>query len=197
MAKPEFKTIEKNVTAFLDHCSAIAGKREEDAFNQGVWCEYQDLDISSPIEQVLYAAMRLVARVNEIDTSDPDQVDGELYVVGLDITPQQKIDKYRVDFLVTYYRFPRRDKDGKRQQEIRKVVVECDSQQWHERTERERRYEKARDRHLSINEYKVFHYTGAEILQDAFLIAAEVIGHVTGTKKEFLYESVTDMEANA
>jgi len=54
-------------------------------------------------------------------------------------------------------------------------VVECDSQQFHERTEEERRYEKARDRFLQKKGYKIFHYTGADIKSNYKKIVREII----------------------
>jgi Uncharacterized protein conserved in bacteria len=62
--------------------------------------------------------------------------------------------------------------------ESRQVIVECDSQQFHERTEEERRYEKQRDRFLTVEGYKVFHFTGAEIVRNPWSVAAEILEFV-------------------
>jgi very-short-patch-repair endonuclease len=50
---------------------------------------------------------------------------------------------------------------------------------WHERTERERRYEKRRDRDLARHGYHVFRFTGKEIMEDPGRVAIEVLGYVT------------------
>jgi len=83
------------------------------------------------------------------------------------------IGKYYIDFLVSYNIL------GQSQ----KVLIECDSQQWHETTEDQRRYEKSRDRYLLKKGYKVFHYTGKEIINNPYIVACEVLEHLTGEKE--------------
>lgn len=68
---------------------------------------------------------------------------------------------------------------------IKSLIVECDSQEFHERTEKERRYEKARDRHLLSMGYKVFHYTGSEICKDPIGVAIEILVYLTEDDKEY------------
>ena len=80
-----------------------------------------------------------------------------------------KVDKYRTDFKVDFLCGNKIEKS---------VLVECDSQQFHERTEKERRYEKARDRYLKIKGMEILHYTGKEILENPFLVAKEIINYL-------------------
>ena len=112
-------------------------------------------------------------RVNSIqEANDPVQEDGDWHVAGLSIMPQAAIGKYRADFHISH------ERKFKNRWEHRQVIVECDSQQFHERTEEERRYEKQRDRFLTTEGYKVFHFTGTEIVKNPWLVAAEILEFV-------------------
>lgn len=113
------------VTEFLNRSSKLIASKAEDDFNQGAWRDFQDQSISSPIEQYLYAALRLLQRLDDIPTGDPVRVDDEFFMVGLDITPQFKVGKYAADFHISYGEYPNwKDKS----QITRTVIVECDSQ---------------------------------------------------------------------
>jgi len=116
--------------------------------------------IGSPIEQMLYCALKTIKELN--------------YLEDLKVVPQYKIGQYRVDFLVAKKKV---------------VIIECDSQQFHERTEPERRYEKARDRFLQVEGYKIFHYTGASIKNNSLDIAKEIIAYVLDCDERCLCKS--------
>jgi very-short-patch-repair endonuclease len=147
-------------------CAKEVGKFEADAHDVSLWKECQEAGEShtmdSPIEQVLYCALQTVRKLNGLDGASR----------SVEVRPQVSLLKYRVDFLVNYM-------DWYNEKIIKEVVVECDSQTFHERTEKERRYEKKRDRDLQIAGYKVFRFTGKEILKNYMKIAAEIIAFVT------------------
>ena len=185
--------IAKNVNDFLKWAAREIGKAESDVFDIDTWQEYEDLEISSPIEQILYTALKAVRKLNLIDNDDPEEVSGEMCLVGLGIKPQKQIGKYRVDFSVYYGTYPtneKRIKAPKRSQQhpagmiMSEVIVECDSQEFHERTERERRYEKARDRYLQSNGFVVFHYTGSEIIKRPVTAPPAKARRLPGTSPE-------------
>jgi Uncharacterized protein conserved in bacteria len=155
----------KDVLDFSKRCRYIVSGFESDMFDIGCYLSFDRHEVNSPIEQILFYAISCLCKTNFIDTSSK----------GLSITPQFKIDKYRVDFLITY-------------NEDKKIIVECDSQQFHDRTEKERRKEKERDRYLIKNGYKTFHFTGSEITQKPFETAAEIVSYLT--EKE--YQEVLD-----
>jgi len=162
----------KDVLERIDHASSIVGKYEDDTWNQRLWVECQELKMESPIEQVLYCAVLTVARVNWIEEADnPFQEKDVWHAPGLAIIPQRKIGNYRVDFAVSHER--KNPRTGA--WEDNTVIVECDSQQFHERTERERRYEKQRDRFLQAQGYHTMHFTGAEIMRTPYGVAAEIL----------------------
>jgi very-short-patch-repair endonuclease len=149
---------------------------------------------TSPIEQLLYVAMHTIARLTNCLLADPIRLEGKDYLFGLDISSQVQIGSYRVDFALTDYQYPRRGHTEWRQQ-VKRVLVECDSQQWHERSEKERRYEKSRDRALLRKGDVVFHYTGSEIHENPYLVAADILSHFIPLTKEDLYQQVQDFRS--
>jgi very-short-patch-repair endonuclease len=184
--------IAKNVNEFLRWCSHEIGRSEQEMFNIDCWNEFEDLKVESPIEQILYTALKAICKLNNIDQADPQEIRGELIVVGISIDPQFQIGKYRVDFKISYGAFlSQRDhikapciQQGENRAIVSNVIVECDSQQFHDRTEKERRYEKQRDRFLQSNGYVVFRYTGSEIIKRPMEIAREIISFVTGISED-------------
>jgi very-short-patch-repair endonuclease len=134
-----------------------------------------ELFLESPIEFMFYAAFRALMSIHKI----PDYQDmfsfcgtNENPSTGMIFEPRYECDQYRVDFyccLLTkrYYYGEKR------------VLVELDGHEFHERTEEERRYEKQRDRFFNKNGYIIFHYTGKEVTDDPFVPAAEVLSYLT------------------
>jgi len=159
----EFNKVPDNVSKFIDECAAMVGKFEEEWWDIGLTCEMfnGDSKINSPIEQILYAALKTLIKIN----SFPEWEDKPT----IHIHPQVKIDMFRVDFGIM----------NTHPNHKHKLIIECDSQQFHERTEKERRYEKARDRYLIKKGIKAFHYTGSEIVKDPFRIAKEILEEIT------------------
>ena len=179
--------MEKNVEKFVYTCGKNIGKWKEGCFvsevemfadeGYGVW----DKEIESPIEQILFAAILHNIKINGVPLADPETIGEYDVVFGVDIEPQLKIGKYRVDFKIRNVRYIY---DNKKQclivDESKFVLIECDSQEWHERTEKERRYEKARDRYFAKHNLKIFHYTSKEIISKPYEIAAEILYEILG-----------------
>lgn len=168
----EIKKIVPDAIKFLEKSSEIIGRFESESFSIDTWNEFHDLGINSPIEQLFYTAFKCVAKTNfypplELISSDT------LY--GMGIQPQFHIGKFRVDFLASYH--ISKDK-------FFEAVVECDSQQFHDRSEQERRYEKQRDRFVQAQGFRTFHFTGKEIKDNPYKCAAEVIAYLTKSKIE-------------
>lgn len=109
---------------------------------------------------------------NYITTMDrealPYAVDVSLFKAGIFIFLQQKIENYRVDFLLAAVRSPATDPVW--------AVVECDGHDFHERTKEQARRDKKRDRFFTSQGYRVFRFAGSEIWKDADACAAEVVG---------------------
>ena len=169
--------IEKNVQDFLEKCAEDIGRHEKNTFEENSFNECVDLEMESPIEHILYIALRTVQELNYIEDGEPHFTqEGKISCSGLVIKPQQKIGIYRCDFEIGFYSG---GSTAKSEERNNAVIVECDSQEFHERTEKERRYEKTRDRHLTKAGYKVFHYTGSEIIKKPLEIAKEILEFVT------------------
>jgi very-short-patch-repair endonuclease len=170
--------IPQNVLTFMDYCSKERSNEYRERVQIDLWLTIQNFNISSPIEQLMYCAIDTVRDLNHLDMAEPHN--GKDGIMGIGIFPQNKIGKYRCDFLVTY----------NSQNINNEVIVECDSQEFHERNEAERRYEKARDRFFVKQGYKVFHYTGSEIFKESLSLAREIISYLTETPiDEILIES--------
>lgn len=179
--------LESNVVKFIHESSMAVAAYHQEMFNEDTLCECTERGINSPIEQILYCSLKHVRALSGIN--EPDQI-GD-YTIGLGIYPQHEIGRYRVDFLVSFGRICSGIKEG--MQYYKEVVVECDSQQFHERTEKERRYEKARDRFLISKGYTAFHFTGTEIIKEPLRVASEIIAHLLGTKPDRLPSNVSEL----
>lgn len=170
----EPNAVPENVFAFLDRASSVYGDFKADSFSQFLYSECRDY-IASPIEQLFFIAIHLVAEFNFV----------EIGVVGtvvktakfndesdaLLIIPQWQAGKYRADFAL-------------RQHPNDKIVcVELDGHEFHDRNERQRRYEKARDRFFTASGYSVLHFTGAEVVRDPCACALEAFNLATGLKE--------------
>lgn len=177
------KKLEKNVTDFIDKCAEEVGKFKADDFNQELFYSCIEENMESPIEHLLYCALRTVMFLNCIENAEPVEIDGKFYIIGLEVSPQVKIQNYRCDFQVT---FSTPIKPDGSQRINKSVIVECDSQEFHERNEQERRYEKQRDRYLVSQGYKIFHYTGSEIVKNPLIVAAEIISYLTEQPRDTL-----------
>ena len=177
----EPKVIPNNVMDFLKKCSEDIGNFQNDNSNQFIWNRIQDY-IDSPIEQLMYCALYTVAYLNQFSMAEPFNIGNKTYLSGISILPQVEIGNYRVDFLIEFHQLTYIDEHPRKTQ----VIVECDSQQFHDRTEKERRYEKQRDRYLQSKGYKVFRFTGSEIVKNPLPLAAEIISIVTDTPIEDL-----------
>ena len=167
--------VPENIRAILAEASYCIGKYHAETFSQNTYCELVESGMQSPIEYAVYIALRTVMRINYIEDCEP--ISSTQLSPGLLISWQKKIGKYKADFVIGFYRYKGSSKDGACL--FREVVVECDGTAFHERTEQERRFEKCRDRYMQKIGLKVFRYTGKEILDDPYKIAAEIIGYVT------------------
>jgi len=153
--------IPKNIREVMIKNREAIGSFKSEYFDYVTYQDIEELSIKSPIEQVMYSNLCTVRDLCNIEHSE------------LGFFPQHRVGKYAADFIVKY-------DEVSRNRVVNEILVECDSQEWHERTEVQRRYEKERDRFFIKQGYRVFHYTGAEIIKNGHNIACEIISHVTG-----------------
>jgi very-short-patch-repair endonuclease len=162
--------------------------------------------LDSPIEALMLFALILCAREQHLGVSvlwtHPDSklaAGGEDRMslshgtrrLNLEIRPQSKVGIYRVDFVLSYFGidFVRTEVSeagqGDEWHEIRvdkKMVVECDGHDFHERTKEQARRDKERDRSIQALGYKVFRFTGSEVYSDVLRSASEAIAALTSDK---------------
>lgn len=86
---------------------------------------------------------------------------------------QKPIDRYRVDFLVTSH-WPSSTGDPVN----KRLIVECDGHDYHERTKEQAARDRARDRRLHKLGYSTFRYTGSEIWKDVLACAEECMSNL-------------------
>lgn len=162
----ELYPIAPDALGFLDRSCAIYGKYKADEFSQFLWQECRQL--SSPIEQLFLIALATTAEINltqcNIGAVSPRSNAEDAFMVK----PQCQIHKYRIDFALAYHL----DRPI--------VCVELDGHQFHDRDERQRRYEKQRDRYLATHGYVVMHFTGSEVVKDPYAPALEAFNAATG-----------------
>lgn len=173
--------IPSNAQNVIDTCARIVGNAERISHKKSLEIDIRDGKTISPIEQIFFSAFNTLTKITKLDDQWPVETKlGEEWA-GLFFSRQFKIDKYKVDFLICY-----RDTEMTQNGSSRDVVIECDGHDFHEMSEFERRYEKARDRHMQKKNYKVFRYTGADIVKNHFQIAAEVLSYLVDTPQEHL-----------
>ena len=170
----EMVQIPDNVWQYLDIVSDQVGKMEAARFRDEMHCQIVEKPIASPIEQLFFVALQALVRAEYLEVNPaPELVDGAYVIAsGINIDVQHAIGNYRVDFLVTrtqYRETPTRD-DA--------VIVELDGHAFHDRDKRQRSYEKARDRFLQRQGYRVLHFTGSDVVSDPYRVAHEVLSTI-------------------
>lgn len=125
--------------------------------------------IESPIEILLLAALLSEAFLhcqNIKLQSDDDVTFGGDGPDIMRIFPQYQIDKYRVDFYIEYWDYAYAS--------VRKLIIECDGHDFHEKTKEQATNDKRRDRHLQ-KMAPVFRFTGSEIHREAHICADQIV----------------------
>lgn len=175
------ESIPENVMAILSNGAKIIGTLEEEIFKQRIYSEILEKEINSPIEQILYTALSVVAKANFIELS-PDPYYNFLGKEELQKGPylfcQHKIGNYRVDFAFLVYE-KSFELSSKTEPNL-KWVIECDGHDFHEKTKEQATSDKKRDRYLTANGWKILRFSGSEIYKDAYGVAVEILKMVVG-----------------
>ena len=190
-SKNNGNSIPDNVSKFVEQCADIVADNKRNSFF------YETIDrierCESPIEQLFFTA---ITTLEELNCYEKGHVDIDRYIwadAGMSIYEQHKIDKYRVDFMITYSSgqiIDSKNLVSYPENNLKTIIVELDGHAFHERNEKERRYEKKRDRVLASKGYHVFHFTGSEVVRDPFGVAAECLAFLIGDTKEELLEAL-------
>ena len=129
---------------------------------------FRAMKLESPIEaMVLASAIRGTDayRVFAPGKSDeaPVVIVGEQTNGWMEIHPQWKVGRYRVDFLISRWSGWLYPDISPGPIELARVVVECDGHEFHERTKEQAKRDRSRDRALQNQGLMVLRFTGAEL----------------------------------
>ena len=95
------------------------------------------------------------------------------------VESQVQIDRFRADFIISAWNWgtlwSQKEKPVVSEPRWRKLVVECDGHDFHERTKEQAAKDRSRDRHLNAAGYDVFRFTGSELWRDPWGCADQVI----------------------
>lgn len=180
-------TVAENVLAFIDYASALRSRMLQERFSQEMYCNCLEMGMGSPIEHLFWVAANVLCEA-EFQPLNPEPTvgrtpDGQLeckLADGIYIQTQQRIDQYRVDFVLQQVGIGPSEHLGP-------VIVELDGHAFHDKDKRQRSYEKARDRYLVRKGYRVLHFTGSDVVADPFKVAyeaLEMVGCFLGSAKE-------------
>ncbi|MGG1598507.1 endonuclease domain-containing protein [Cohnella massiliensis] len=129
-------------------------KREIRALNDRMAERNEEISSKwTPIEQITWLILQELVKVFGMH--------------NISIMPQERIERYRVDFLIRYEPL---HASGL----IKNLVIECDGHEWHEKTKEQAQKDKERDRALTKLGYTVLRYTGSEIVDDPWKIYRDI-----------------------
>jgi very-short-patch-repair endonuclease len=145
----------------------------------------------SPIELAMGLALWIAAR----EETDAVRfiINGHTHGTGtgasqITVQPQATIEPYRVDFLLTATQavdaFPIHSFPSNPFQPAitRKMVLECDGRDFHDRLQTQAVRDRQRDRDLQARGYLAFRYAGTEIWGDVFQCASEAVTVLTSSQ---------------
>lgn len=161
------------VWKFIDRAGAERQRMNAARFHHEMESNCIELGMESPLEHLFWIAMSVLCE-SEFEPFNPDPLDDRTLGRGVYVTPQAKVAKYRVDFIVDRVA-PYGMTSGV------PVIVELDGHAFHDKDKKQRAYEKSRDRFLVKEGYRLLHYTGSEIFADPFKVAHEVLSMLGAT----------------
>ena len=183
-----------DVDKFISDCALYVGECKEASFWGNTKSYVEEHCSASPIEKIFYTA---VCTIIKTDCAFPE-IAGQVSIgtmrdvwiePGIEIYTQQEIGPYRVDFILSYsgeciLRDAVHQQDAP-EKPLKEIVVELDGHAFHDRDAAQRSYEKRRDRFLQKQGYKVFHYTGSDVVTDPFGVAIECLAYLTGKSEKW------------
>lgn len=153
-----------DISTFIENSAALVAAWHREQFI--IWMDEAVGD--SPIERVFWGALNVMAKGEYCDINigaPPDTHDRGIWVL-----PQARIGRYKADFLIACC--PAKGVP------MARVIVELDGHAFHDRDQKQRSYEKRRDRELQGLGYKVLHFTGSDVVADPYRCAHEVLQQV-------------------
>ena len=128
----------------------------------------------TPIERYFFIAFCWTLKAFELDGST-EVVTGKNEALGrkLRIYPQWDFNGWRVDYMMSFT-----PKSGVE----RRLVVECDGHDFHERTKEQAERDRSRDRELQNQGFTIFRFTGRELYRNPVVCASEAVGWLFNRK---------------
>ena len=132
----------------------------------------------SPVEHAFATAMRVLIRIRYPELKYAPRFGLESTVCDAEATscgewaliyPQVKFGAYRVDFSCFYL-------VGSKS--VKRVVIECDGHEFHERTKDQASRDKARERALVSAGCRIMRFTGSDVFSDPIRCADEVLQYI-------------------
>lgn len=167
---PACDRLADNVSKFLDKAATLHAQAVKNRFSQEMHANCLERGMSSPIEHMFWIACHALcdAHYTAINPEPYFNHAGDMtFGLGVFIQPQQPIGSYRVDFMIS----PNMGIESS----SAPVIVELDGHAFHDKDKRQRSYEKARDRFLVKQGYRVLHFTGSDVAADPFKVAHEAL----------------------
>ena len=161
-----------NIKTFAAKCADFIGQYRAGRFQKDVITECTEFGdgkrtMQSPIEHILYIALKTVIEVESIPWYSMDREKGN---IGILVLPQPNIAGHYVDFYIGYFA-----KDSK---DSATVIVECDGHDFHEKDKKQAAADKRRDREIQDAGYVVRRYAGSEVFSDPLKVACEIVNIV-------------------
>lgn len=142
----------------------------------------------TPIEQLFHAALvyrhqyGLTEYQHVLTAPTPEIAESfradDRYDLALIVESQVQIGDHRVDFVISSWTYGRVHSKGAKavngDARWRKLIVECDGHDYHERTKEQAAKDRSRDRELNGAGYDVFRFTGSELWRDPWGCAEQV-----------------------
>jgi hypothetical protein len=136
----------------------------------------------SEIEHLLFRALQFRCRIGMCEFRHLSLEDEERFEEWdksvLHIRSQVQLPGWRVDFIVYGYDFGTSPR-VQRTPGWKRLIVECDGHEFHERTKEQAARDRARDREFQANGYEVFRFTGSEIWRDPMKCAEQITDWAT------------------
>lgn len=133
----------------------------------------------SPIERLFFAALSAHIRFCEaeykdvlvpVDSAHLGRLLAEHHPLALIVQPQAQLEGWRVDFMIYAWDFGR----ATGRQQWRRLIVECDGHDFHERTKEQAKKDRSRDRQAQLLGMTVLRFTGHELHSDPLGCARQV-----------------------
>lgn len=140
------------------------------------WEHYKDAyiekEVQSNLEWFKYIESRTESPIESIAWMHIIPVFGYFEKGDVNFQSQKVIGKYRVDFLVELH------------SKNKKIIIECDGHDFHEKTKNQAKRDKERDRYFVTEGYTVLRYTGSEITNSPSSILDDILKVFLDIKSE-------------